>query len=122
MAVGALLLAALALLPSTASAQQYGVTTSTSVAGDEETTTTTEPDETTTTEPDETTTTETTIDALPDEVTPDEPAVEGDVVSRPLPRTGSELDGTALAGGALTIAGVALALAARKRRSSYEGS
>lgn len=47
--------------------------------------------------------------------------VQGDVVSRPLPRTGNDLGGTALAGGALTVVGIALALGARKRRNAFEG-
>jgi LPXTG-motif cell wall-anchored protein len=50
------------------------------------------------------------------------PQVQGDVVTRPLPRTGSELNGTAIAGAALTVAGVGIALAARRRRNAYEGS
>ena len=49
-------------------------------------------------------------------------AVAGDVVSRPLPRTGNEIGGTALFGGALTVLGVALALGARKRRNSFDGA
>jgi LPXTG-motif cell wall-anchored protein len=84
-------------------------TTSTSVLPDEVTTTTT-----TTTEPEETTTTA----AVPDTA----PQVSGDVVSRPLPRTGSDLNGTALFGGALTIVGIALALGARRRRNSFESA
>lgn len=49
-------------------------------------------------------------------------AVAGDVVTRPLPRTGNEIGGTALFGGALTVLGVALALGARKRRNSFDGA
>lgn len=49
------------------------------------------------------------------------PQVQGDVVSRPLPRTGSDLNGTAVAGAALTMLGIALALGARKRRNAFEG-
>ena len=49
-------------------------------------------------------------------------AVAGDVVRRPLPRTGNDIGGTALFGGALTVLGVALALGARKRRNSFEGA
>lgn len=97
-------------------------TTSTSVAGDStttpSTTTTTEAEETTT-EAEETTTTE----IAPESVVPTTAAaaVAGDVVSRPLPRTGNDIGGTALFGGALTILGVALALGARKRRNSFDG-
>lgn len=48
--------------------------------------------------------------------------VRGDVVSRPLPRTGNDIGGTALFGGALTVLGVALALGARRRRNSFESA
>jgi LPXTG-motif cell wall-anchored protein len=116
MGAGLLVLVALALLPSTASAQYIPPptieTTTTSVLPNEETTTTT------TTEPEETTTTA----VEPDEVVP--PTTEqvmGDVVRRPLPRTGGDLNGTAVFGGALTILGIALALGARRRRNAYEG-
>jgi LPXTG-motif cell wall-anchored protein len=50
------------------------------------------------------------------------PEVRGDVVSRPLPRTGNDIGGTAIFGGALTVLGVALALGARKRRNSFDGA
>lgn len=126
LAAGLLALAALAFLPSTASAQYIPPptlpeTTTTAVLPDEETTTTTEAP-TTTEEP---TTTETTdTDALPDEVKPPAqgPAVSGDVVSRPLPRTGNDIGGTAIFGGALTVLGIALAFGARKRRNSFDGA
>ena len=56
-------------------------------------------------------------------VTPDRPEVAGDVVTRrPLPRTGGDLSGAALFGGALTITGVAFAATARHRRNSYAQS
>lgn len=88
-------------------------TTSTSVLPDEETTTTTTEAPTTTTS------------VLPDEVVPPTqppPAVKGDVVSRPLPRTGNDIGGTAVFGGALTVLGIALALGARRRRNSFESA
>lgn len=97
-------------------------TTSTSVAGDSTTTSTTTTTTTTTT-PSTTETTE--VDQLPEEVVPTtqaRTAVSGDVVSRPLPRTGNDISGTAIFGGALTILGVALALGARKRRNSFDGA
>jgi LPXTG-motif cell wall-anchored protein len=50
------------------------------------------------------------------------PQVAGVQTQRPLPRTGNDIGGTALFGGALTILGVALALGARKRRHSFEGA
>lgn len=50
-----------------------------------------------------------------------QPEVKGDVVSRPLPRTGSDLNGTALFGGVLTVVGIALALGARRRRNAFDG-
>lgn len=126
MGFGALVLALLALLPSTASAQ-YEVTT-TSVLGTSTTNTTASTTSTTeaptTTEAPEETSTTVRGDSVvpPKQPTPPGPDVEGDVVSRPLPRTGSELNGTAMFGAALTVAGVGLALAARKRRNAYEGS
>jgi LPXTG-motif cell wall-anchored protein len=98
-------------------------TTSTSVAGDSTTTSTTTTTTTTTTTPSTTETTE--VDQLPEEVVPTtqaRTAVSGDVVSRPLPRTGNDISGTAIFGGALTILGVALALGARKRRNSFDGA
>lgn len=55
------------------------------------------------------------------ETTQPAPEVKGEVVSRPLPRTGNDIGGTAIFGGALTVLGVALALGARKRRHSFEG-
>lgn len=71
-------------------------------------------------------------EVLPDEetpttlapaVAPDRPEVAGDVVTRrPLPRTGNDLSGAALFGGALTITGVAFAATARHRRNSYAQS
>lgn len=51
-----------------------------------------------------------------------EPEVKGDVVSRPLARTGNDTGGTAIFGGALTVLGIALALGARKRRNSFDGA
>ncbi len=99
-------------------------TTTTTVLG-----TSTVPTTTTTTTTAPTTTTEaptTTVAGII--VTPPKPgepapqAVKGDVVSRPLPRTGNDIGGTALFGGALTVLGVALALGARKRRNSFEGA
>jgi LPXTG-motif cell wall-anchored protein len=51
-----------------------------------------------------------------------QPEVRGEVVSRPLPRTGSDLNGTALFGGALTMVGIGLALEARRRRNAFEGA
>ena len=101
-------------------------TTTTSVGGDSTTTeapTTTTTEAPTTTEAEETTTTTvagdeettTTAAAAPDQ------DVRGDVVSRPLPRTGNDIGGTALFGGALTVLGIALALGARKRRNSFDG-
>jgi LPXTG-motif cell wall-anchored protein len=60
--------------------------------------------------------------AAPAPPSPPAPEVQGDVVSRPLPRTGNDIGGTALFGGALTVLGVALALGARKRRNSFEGA
>lgn len=68
---------------------------------------------------------ETTVEVEEEEVTrttqaASPPEVRGDVVSRPLPRTGTDLNGTAMFGGALTIVGVALALGARRRRNSFE--
>lgn len=99
----------------TASAQESSPTvpetTTTSVLG---TSTTTEPEETTTTEvePEEVISTTTTTEAA---------VVAGDVVRRPLPRTGNDIGGTAIFGGALTILGVGLALTARKRRNSFDG-
>jgi LPXTG-motif cell wall-anchored protein len=124
-AIGAVVLAAFALLPSVAGAQ-YEITTttapttSTSVAGNSTTSeapTTTEAPATT--EPTETTD----VSQLPEEVTPPpEEEVKGDVVSRPLPRTGNDISGTAIFGGALTILGVVLALGARKRRNSFDGA
>lgn len=121
MCVGLSVLAALALLPSTAGAQTdyppliptttttTTSTTSTTVLGEEvePTTTTTEAPTTTTTEAPAPTTTE---------------QVLGDVVTRPLPRTGSDLNGTALFGGAMTLLGIALALGARRRRNAYDAS
>jgi len=122
---GLAVLAALALLPSTAAAQTdyppVFETTTTSVLDNEVTTTTT----TTTTQPEETTTTteETTTTAVaPEQVTPTTEQVMGDVVTRPLPRTGSDLNGTALFGGALTVLGIALALGARRRRNALDGA
>lgn len=121
-AAGLVVLAVMATIPSPAGAQEYvppptQVTVSpTSVV--RSTTTTTVPEETTTTEAEETTTTA----VLPDSVVPTTAQVKGDVVSRPLPRTGSDLNGTAIAGGALTIAGIGIALTARRRRNAYEGS
>lgn len=122
-AAGLLALAVLAFLPSTASAQYVPPptlppeTTTTAVLPDEETTTTTEAP---------TTTEETTTTAVaPEQVVPTTqapPAVKGDVVSRPLPRTGNDIGGTALFGGALTVLGIALALGARKRRNSFDGA
>lgn len=129
---GALVLLALAFLPSTAGAQQYGPTTSTSVAGTSTTNTTSTTSTTSTsttrvipsTVPPARPTTSTTVqgDSVVPSTTAKGPAVSGDVVSRPLPRTGSELNGTAMFGGALTVLGIGLALAARKRRNAYEGS
>lgn len=122
MLVGLVALGALALLPSTASAQTgdyppfIDTTTTTS------TTSTTVLDD----EVEPTTTTEaptTTVAVEPDQVTP--PTTEqvmGDVVRRPLPRTGSDLNGTAVFGGAMTILGIALALGARRRRNAFDGS
>jgi LPXTG-motif cell wall-anchored protein len=49
------------------------------------------------------------------------PQVAGVQTQRPLPRTGNDIGGTALFGGALTVLGVALALGARKRRNSFDG-
>lgn len=80
-------------------------TTSTSVLPDEETSTTTTEAPTTT---EETTTTTAAAE------------VAGDVVTRPLPRTGSDLGGPAILGGALTLTGIVLALGARRRRNSFE--
>lgn len=120
-AAGLLALAVLAFLPSTASAQYVPPptlppeTTTTAVLPDEETTTTTTPSTTETTE----------VDQLPEEVvrtTQAPTAVKGDVVSRPLPRTGNDIGGTALFGGVLTVLGIALALGARKRRNSFDGA
>lgn len=122
-AAGLLALVALAMLPSTASAQYIPPptlpttttttpsTTSTSVLPDEETTTTTTEAPTTTAEP--TTTAAPTTQAA---------VVAGDVIRRPLPRTGNDIGGTALFGGALTVLGIALALGARKRRNSFDGA
>jgi hypothetical protein len=59
-------------------------------------------------------------EVLPTEVTQAAPAVRGDVVTRPLPRTGNDLDGVALFGAALTVAGVTLAAGARQRRNRLE--
>lgn len=96
-------------------------TTTTSVLGASTTNTTTTT--TTTQATTSTTTTEAPI-VEPDEVVPttQPPAVKGDVVSRPLPRTGNDIGGTALFGGALTVLGIALALGARKRRNSFDGA
>lgn len=120
-----LLVVALALLPSTASAQAPG-----DYPPFIDTTTTTTTSTTTTTvlgdqvEPTTTTEAPTTTEAVePDQVTP--PTTEqvmGDVVRRPLPRTGSDLNGTAVFGGAMTILGIALALGARRRRNAFDGS
>lgn len=58
---------------------------------------------------------------LPDSpTTQPAPQVAGVQVTRPLPRTGSDLGGAAILGGALTITGVALAMGARHRRNSFE--
>lgn len=123
-AAGLLALVAMAVLPSTASAQYVPPptieTTTTSVLPDEETTTTTEAP-TTTTEPEETTTTEVEPDEVIPTTTTEAQAVAGVVTRRPLPRTGNDIGGTAIFGGALTVLGVALALGARKRRNSFEG-
>ena len=81
-------------------------TTSTSVLPNEETTTTST---TTTTEAPTTTTTP-----------PTTAQVAGDVIVRPLPRTGSDLSGAAVFGAALTVTGIALALGARRRRNSFD--
>ena len=70
--------------------------------------------------PDEETPTTTPSDTRPGEQP--KPEVKGDVVSRPLPRTGNDIGGTAIFGGALTVLGVALALGARKRRNSFDGA
>lgn len=126
-AVGLAALASMALLPSVASAQYVPPptlpptttttsTTSTSVLPDEETSTTTEAPTTTA---EETTTTA----VEPDAVTrPTTEEVLGAVTRRPLPRTGNDIGGTALFGGALTVLGVALALGARRRRNSFDGA
>lgn len=111
------------MLPSTASAQYIPPptlpptttttvpeTTTTAVLPDEETPTTTEAP---------TTTAEPTTTAAP---TTQAAAVAGDVIRRPLPRTGNDIGGTALFGGALTVLGIALALGARKRRNSFDGA
>lgn len=119
---GLAVLAALALLPSTAAAQTdyppVFETTTTSVLDNEVTTTTTTQPEETTTTTEETTTTA----VAPEQVTPTTEQVMGDVVTRPLPRTGSDLNGTALFGGALTVLGIALALGARRRRNALDGA
>ncbi len=75
------------------------------------------------------------VTVLPDEETPTTEAptttatpttvateVAGDVVTRPLPRTGGELGGAAFLGGALTLGGIVLAFGARRRRNSFEGT
>ena len=67
---------------------------------------------TTTTEPEETTTT-TTTEAV---------EVAGKTVTRGLPRTGGDLGGPAIVGLALTGAGIALAVGARRRRKQYESA
>jgi LPXTG-motif cell wall-anchored protein len=72
------------------------------------------------------------VEVLPEEETPTEtptevvvvdrtPQVAGVQVQRPLPRTGNDIGPTAILGLALTGAGVALALGARKRRNSFDG-
>jgi hypothetical protein len=59
-------------------------------------------------------------EVLPAEITQPAPAVRGDVVRQPLPRTGNDLDGVALFGAALTVAGVTLAAGARQRRNRLQ--
>lgn len=49
------------------------------------------------------------------------PQVAGVQTQRPLPRTGNDIGGTVILGLALTGAGIALALGARKRRHSFDG-
>lgn len=66
------------------------------------------------------------VTVLPDDETPTTVApttapvieVKDDTIS--LPRTGGELGGAAVAGAALTAVGVALAVGARKRRTSLD--
>lgn len=116
---GLVLLAGLAMLPSTAGAQSPPPTVAptSAVPTTEAPTTTMGP---TTIKPTE----ETVAPNVVVKPQPGKPApqVQGDVVSRPLPRTGNEIGGTALFGGALTVLGVALALGARKRRNSFDGA
>lgn len=107
------------LVVGTAAAQQSPIITTT-------TTTTTTSTTSTSVLPNEETTTTTTTTEAPTTTTTAAPTttaeVAGDVVVRPLPRTGSDLGGTAIFGGALTILGIALALGARRRRNSFESA
>lgn len=65
--------------------------------------------------------TETETETLTETVRP-ATQVAGVQTQRPLPRTGNEIGGTVILGLALTGAGVALALGARKRRNSLDGA
>ena len=119
-------LVAFAVLPSTAWAQYVPppttATTTTTVLGTSTVPTTTTTEAPTTTEETTTTIAGVSSTAPPTTAAQAAPAtVKGDVVSRPLPRTGNDIGGTALFGGALTVLGIALALGARKRRNSFDG-
>lgn len=110
------------LVVGTAAAQQSPIITTTTTTTTTSTTTSTT---STSVLPNEETTTTTTTEA-PTTTTTQAPTttaeVAGDVIVRPLPRTGSDLGGTAIFGGALTILGIALALGARRRRNSFESA